>query len=75
MDVGSAPRAHALAVVAAEELGKAVLCVIASAVPGGADPKAFWGEFYTHETKLLRELGVQDVLGTQVRTKLAQLGN
>jgi AbiV family abortive infection protein len=62
MDAGSAPRAHALAVFAAEELGKAKLCMIAFAVPGGADAKVFWDEFYTHETKLLRELGVQDLL-------------
>jgi AbiV family abortive infection protein len=68
MGAGSAARAHALAVLAEEELGKAKLCLVALVRPAGAgvEPQEFWKEFYGHSGKLLRELSTQGVLNGTV---------
>jgi AbiV family abortive infection protein len=68
MGAESFARAHALAVFAEEELGKAKLCLVAGVRPTGArvDPKEFWKEFYSHEGKLLRELSTQGLLDEEV---------
>jgi AbiV family abortive infection protein len=49
---GSVSQAHALAVLALEEIGKSHLCVLAL-IPGGPlGPEAFWGAWRDHEAKL-----------------------
>ena len=49
---GSFPRAHALATLACEELGKGYLC-LAATLPD-VTPEDFWRTFYSHTGKLRR---------------------
>jgi AbiV family abortive infection protein len=55
---GHVPRAHALATLALEEIGKSHLCILASGlvpIPGGAtytDEKTFWETWRAHPAKL-----------------------
>lgn len=51
------PRAHALATLAWEELGKAHLCLIAVTVPSDVSPEDFWGILGDHGRKLVRMHG------------------
>jgi AbiV family abortive infection protein len=59
---GSVPRAHALAVLALEEVGKSNLCMISLAVPGFQDAEEFWKAFRSHEAKLQWARGFLEVI-------------
>ena len=61
-DAGSWPRAHALAVLALEETGKAGICVQAMAPLEQRAPEAFWKAFKSHEDKLEIARGVLEIL-------------
>ena len=61
-DAGSYPRAHALATLAEEELGKACLCFLAGMMRGSMMPKIFWQRFYSHEGKLAAVRGLSGLL-------------
>jgi AbiV family abortive infection protein len=55
-DVGRFPRAHALATLAHEEIGKAQLCLLAVMLPE-ITPEEFWDAFKSHMGKLIRVTG------------------
>ncbi len=59
---GSADRAHALAVLAFEEVGKANLCTLALGVPGFFTAADFWQAFTSHETKLRWSRGYLELM-------------
>lgn len=61
-DAGSWPRAHALAVLALEETGKAGICVQAMGPLNQRTPEEFWKAFKSHEEKLEIARGVLEVL-------------
>ena len=52
-DAGRFPRAHALATLAHEEIGKAQLCLLALMLPE-IRPEEFWDAFISHTGKLAR---------------------
>lgn len=52
LDAGSAPRAHAFATLAFEEIGKANLCILVLIPPGNISVKEFWQSWRSHEDKL-----------------------
>ena len=60
-DAGSWPRAHALAVLALEETGKAGICVQAMGPLNQRTPEEFWKAFKSHEEKLEIARGVLEV--------------
>ncbi len=55
-DVGRFPRAHALATLAHEEIGKAQLCLLAVMLTE-ITPEEFWDAFKSHTGKLIRVTG------------------
>jgi AbiV family abortive infection protein len=55
-DAGRFPRAHALATLAHEEIGKAQLCLLAVMLPEST-PEEFWDAFTSHTGKLMRVIG------------------
>jgi AbiV family abortive infection protein len=52
LDAGKTPRAHSLAVLALEEIGKAHLCMIPICMPTLVAAGEFWTAFYSHQEKL-----------------------
>lgn len=60
LDAGRWPRAHALAVLAAEEFGKFFLCIVAGQTVESADAAAwknFWQRFSSHRVKFAAWFG------------------
>jgi AbiV family abortive infection protein len=51
-DAGSSPRAHALATLAFEEVGKANLCILVIMPPGFISAAEFWDSWLSHSHKL-----------------------
>jgi AbiV family abortive infection protein len=58
----SAPRAHALAVLALEEVGKANLCMIPLSLPENLSGDDFWKAFTDHESKLMWARGLLEMM-------------
>lgn len=56
------PRAHVLATLAHEELGKAHACLLAVMLPGDFTREEFWGTFEHHERKLRRVHGFAELM-------------
>lgn len=61
-NAGSWPRAHALAVLALEETGKAGICVQSMPPFGQRTAREFWKAFNSHESKLEVARGVLEFL-------------
>jgi AbiV family abortive infection protein len=59
---GSWPRAHALAVLALEETGKAGICIQSMPPFGQRTAREFWKAFNSHESKLEVARGVLELL-------------
>jgi len=70
---GNWPRAHALAVLSLEEVGKAGICTISLGVPGLLDPAEFWKSFYQHPAKLLWATGLLQVVIREPGSPVVQL--
>jgi AbiV family abortive infection protein len=56
------PRAHVLATLAHEELGKAHTCLLAVVLPADVTSEDFWGVFGDHERKLRRVQGFAELM-------------
>jgi AbiV family abortive infection protein len=67
------PRAHALAVLALEEVGKGDICTIALSVPGVLDAADFWKSFYNHPAKLHWAIGFLQVVIREPAGPVVQL--
>jgi AbiV family abortive infection protein len=73
LDGGSAPRAHALATLALEEVGKANLCILVVMPPGLLSVDGFWDSWRSHTDKLLWARGLLDVIIREPAGALQQI--
>lgn len=67
-----APRAHALATLAFEEIGKANLCVLALVPTENISAREFWSSWRSHEKKLTQAHGLLKMIVTESASSLTK---